>query len=104
MLFVGRKGDVRSPLIPKLSIEHAIIHRFADVAGLDLRRVVEVGDGARDAQHLVVRAGGKAKLVDARFQEVEAVVAEFAVLADFARAHVGVVARATFGKAILLPI
>ena len=41
-------------LLPDISVEHSVVDGFVDVIGLDGVVAVEVGDGARDAEDLVV--------------------------------------------------
>ena len=44
-----------------LSIEASVLDRFGDVGGRDAVAPVEVGDGPRDLQNPVVRAGREAE-------------------------------------------
>ena len=47
------------PLSPVASIEASIADGLGDVVGLDVRGVVEVGDGAGDFQDAAIGAGGE---------------------------------------------
>src|SRR4051812_1847772 len=60
-----RSDNLLFDLTPELSIKHAVINRFADVFRQNVGAAVQVGDGARDAKHLVVRARRKSQLLNA---------------------------------------
>ena len=65
--FVSRSPELRrgipqghwgpSTLHPHAAVQRAISHRLGDVLGLDLVVAFEVGDGAGDAEDLVVGSG-----------------------------------------------
>ena len=54
-----------------MPIEDARLHRFGDVPGIHRRRTLEIGQRARDAQDLAVRARGKAEALDRRPDETQ---------------------------------
>lgn len=80
-------------LRPKTSVKHPIIDRFIQMQRLDIFAVVEVGDGAGDAEDFVVGAGGKAEFGHRGFQEVLTFVAQLAEFADLSVGHLRVVAN-----------
>ena len=61
--------------------------------GADVGAAVEVGDGAGNAKHFVVRPGRKAHLGHRILQQVLALVVQRAKLPGLAVRHVGVVTR-----------
>src|SRR5436853_7233721 len=81
-------------LRPHLPIEHPIIDRLIQMRRLNVLTVVEVGDGAADAEDFVVGAGGEAEVVDAVANQLLAFVGELAELANLPTGHLAVVARA----------
>ena len=67
---------------PVGAVERAVLDCFAEVLGLDVGGVVEVGDGAGDFQDAVVGAGGKAEARDGALEEFFTIGGNGAVLAD----------------------
>src|SRR5262249_28785412 len=78
---------------PELPVEHAVIHRFANMLGQDRLAAIQVCDRSRDSQHFIVRAGREAHLLDARAKQIRASVAQFAVVPNLARRHIGIATR-----------
>ena len=88
----------------EVSVESSVLDGFGEVFGLDGIGVGEVGDGACDAEDLVVGAGGEAQFVDGLFEDVEAGVVEGAELADLSGGHSGVDADVGLGEALGLSL
>ena len=51
----ARLGDLCRFLFPGITVEHAVVDRFAEMRILDGIRAINVGDGAGESQHFVVR-------------------------------------------------
>src|SRR5213593_4757274 len=68
-----------APLDPQLAVERAVLDRFGYVLRLDALRTVEIGNRARDLEDAVVGAGAQVQFGHCHFQELLALVVEFAV-------------------------
>src|SRR5215471_1197729 len=79
---------------PVIPIEAAILHRFRDVLCAHPSRSAQIGDGARDFQNAIVRAGGKSHPADGHFERSLARVVERANFSNAGRWHPGIVEAA----------
>ena len=73
-----------------LPIQPPVLHGLRDVVGLDILLALHVGDGAGDAEDLVVGAGGEAHLRHGLLEEGLAGGVQLAELTDLAGGHGGV--------------
>lgn len=70
------------------------------MAGGDAFAVVEIGDGAGNAEDFVVGPGGEAQVVDAVFEQVLAIFGQFAERADLPGRHLRVIPGAAAGESL----
>src|SRR5690606_38896421 len=84
------RGATRPGPSEGLPVQVAVLDSLGDVAIGDAFLSVEVGQGPRHAQHLVVGAGAEAELVDGLLQELLSPLADGAILAYALRIQVGV--------------
>src|SRR2546426_2669015 len=75
---------------PISAVEAAVLDGFAQVVGLDARRAVQIGYGARDFQDAVVRAGGKPQARNGVFEQFLAFRRNRAVFSNEFRRHLRV--------------
>lgn len=68
-------------------VKPAILDRLGDVRGADRRLPGEVGDGARDAQHTVIRPCGEHEPRQRVAKELVALLVGLAEAVDFARSQ-----------------
>ena len=54
-------------VLPQIAIKNAIIERLEEVFLLDIVALLDIGDRPRDAQNLIVRAGGQSEIVHRLF-------------------------------------
>lgn len=74
-----------------LPVELSVVDRLEEVVVFDLGFVLKVGDGASDAEDLVVSPGGKAHFIDIILHQVHALFIEPAVFAEEFAGHLRVV-------------
>ena len=73
-------------------VEAAVLHGLGDVVLGDVFQILQVGEGAGDAENLVVGAGAEAERVQRGFEEGFAGFVQHAVFAQGLGVEVGVVA------------
>src|SRR5271166_2980787 len=74
-------------LHPDTPVQRPIPHRLGDVLRLDLVGAFEIGDGAGDAENLVVSPGRQTKLFHGGLEDAHGLGLERAELADLAWGH-----------------
>lgn len=87
-----------------LAVELSVIDRLEEVVVFDLGFILEVGDGARDAEDFVVSAGGEAHLIDVVFHQVHAFLVESAVFAKESAGNLRVIENSHAAEAFALVI
>ena len=82
----------------------SVIDCLKEVVVFDLGFILEVGDGARDAEDFVVSPGGEPHLIDVIFHQVHAILVESAVLAEKFAGHLRVIENPHSAEAFALVI
>ena len=77
-------------LSPVAPVGRSVLDCFSDVLGLNFRRSIEIGNGARDFKNAVVCASTQTLLLHRAFKQALAVAGEFAIRANLASAHLGI--------------
>lgn len=91
-----------SRLRKDIAIEHSILDGFFDVMGFDTFGLLEIGDGAGDADDFIVGSGGESQFGDCGAHALGLDGTEGAVLPQFATAHLGVGQGLGVGEALAL--
>ena len=87
---MGYTSSSYPPLCPVASVEASIADGLGDVVGLDVRGVVEVGDGAGDFQDAAIGTGGELQAIHRHAEQVDGGGVGFGKLVELALVHLGV--------------